>query len=713
MPSAVGSGNRHVLDPALEEALTDLENASQPEVKPKRKQIKSSVDEVCRYAFENGLSPEALDRLIDVVTQSHTLDQASVGELIRNFYPLEKVSSDVVIRVVAGLGQGDRKPSLPAQAALVRWLLLVYDVLDTPSILSRLYGVLFNLLGMLSLRNPLCQLLALITRRKHVRPFRIQILLELSRTTGNEPAVLGLIRIFKDYYPDIIVGDTGTRRASYFSHPNPEWRQRLVTIHELNERRQVFEQQNSAFKVVRRGAKRSKVSVIPEVHTSHANEASVTLEEVDSVEDFVQKLDRLELPNQAISVLEDPLMQKYVTLKPSDVASKRVDNWLSLFFQEELESITAGESPRNRLFEVLRGVHKYARYTKNLLSPCLTFLTVFLPLWDGTTEQDLILDLASYIPVLPFSDLQQTYLTPLKTALLSSDSADPQLTLLTYHTSLLRRWSVLHRASPTTISSTPILSLHAYAADLSLNLLSTHPCPHPHALAPLTHYKTLITFFPNLPLPPPSPLLTSLILFHPSLTTLSTLCSLLSTYKTNYTSSTSSSSTNRHTLNTLLIDTCNLLWRNRALTTADPAALGCLAPPTILPSLRAHVDARALALPTLFSLSHSAVLAAFSIACFRELEDDAVDAEAGDPAEHRVPIRTRHAGPITQRSLESLARDGGARVGWQEYRVGVLRWLEERGAGGVAELMRCTMRVLMGPSASARGASAGEAEAEA
>jgi hypothetical protein len=59
-------------------------------------------------------------------------------------------------------------------------------------------------------------------------------------------------------------------------------------------------------------------------------------------------------------------------------------------------------------------------------------------------------------------------------------------------------------------------------------------------------------------------------------------------------------------------------------------------------------------------------------------------------------VRVRHNGPVTQRSLEALAIDGGVRVGWGDYRLEVLAWLEGHGVGGVGELMFCTMKQLMG-----------------
>jgi len=97
-----------------------------------------------------------------------------VGSLIRNLYPARKVSDEIVLRVVGALGHGQHKPSLTLQSLLLRWLVMVYHLLEKTAILSRTYGVLFNLLDTAAIRPQLCHLLALVTRRKHVRPFRIQ-----------------------------------------------------------------------------------------------------------------------------------------------------------------------------------------------------------------------------------------------------------------------------------------------------------------------------------------------------------------------------------------------------------------------------------------------------------------------------------------------------------------------------------------------------------
>lgn len=41
--------------------------------------------------------------------------------------------------------------------------------------------------------------------------------LSLSRQTGNDPALTGLLRVYKDYYPEIIVGDVTRGKASAFN----------------------------------------------------------------------------------------------------------------------------------------------------------------------------------------------------------------------------------------------------------------------------------------------------------------------------------------------------------------------------------------------------------------------------------------------------------------------------------------------------------------
>jgi centromere protein I len=318
-------------------------------------------------AYDGGIPIEILEQLVDVITKPNHLDQATITTLIKNLYALEKIPSIIVTKVVCCLGPSKLKPSPATQVLLVRWLLLVYECLDDQSHLSKLYAVLFNSLDMISLRRPLCHLLSLITRRKHVKPFRIQALMELLRNAGDdEKELVGFLRVFKNYYPDIIVGEVGRSRF-FFKHPDPEWSARLKQLQDRNRERVSSLTTSNTFQVVRRGGvKRSKVeAVIPDVQTSRVQANHTSLEELRNVYDFVERLEKIELPNQVVSVLGDRLAQKYMLLVGPKIAKLRLEDWLEAFLRDEAERAHSnGFGESESLGYVLGAAAGYVRATK-------------------------------------------------------------------------------------------------------------------------------------------------------------------------------------------------------------------------------------------------------------------------------------------------------------------------------------------------------------
>lgn len=321
---------------------------------------------IAEFAYESGISHEALERLLRILTRINHLDQGTITTLIKNLYPSEKIASKIVTRVVCCLGPTKNKPSPATQALLLRWLILVYDSLEDRTHLSKLYAVLFNHLDMISLRKPLCHILSFITRRKHVKPFRIQNLMELAGASGGEDRELvSLMRVFKNYYPDVIVGDTG-RKGLFFKHPDPEWTNHAREIQELNLERA---QGNglATFQVVHRGlVKRSKVeTIVPGLQTSRVAPNRTSLEELRSLDHFVERLEKIELPNQIISTLSDGLAQKYLFLVQPEIADQRLNDWLQSFLSDHLESARDyNDEGVDELGHLLTLAVNYAQYTK-------------------------------------------------------------------------------------------------------------------------------------------------------------------------------------------------------------------------------------------------------------------------------------------------------------------------------------------------------------
>jgi centromere protein I len=130
-----------------------LHTASSTPAKQRIVKVSGVIDAICHHAVEEGLDADDLRAVARVVSRKTELDQTSVTNLIKNLYPSRRVPADVVVTMVGGLGQGKGKPSASTQNGLVKWLVIVHDIIEDPKLLSRLYGVLFAMLDMISIRS--------------------------------------------------------------------------------------------------------------------------------------------------------------------------------------------------------------------------------------------------------------------------------------------------------------------------------------------------------------------------------------------------------------------------------------------------------------------------------------------------------------------------------------------------------------------------------
>lgn len=283
------------------------------------------------------------------------------------------------------------------------------------------------------------------------------------------------------------------------------------------------------------------------------------------------------------------------------------------------------------------------------------------------------------------------------------NTTSSQLSLLKFYTLLLRRWTIAMEAAED-LKTLPVASvpqLIDHVNKLTLTLTQTSPTMGTY-LGILDFYESSAAIYSkprllqHIEIIIPPPMLVYMLYFSPLLAVMSRLCGILATYKraweaAMFTSSPVARQLSRRereqvvVFNGFLMDLCNCLWRGRAFSTTDTSAQGCRIPESIKPALDSHLHAAdsELSLATVFGLSHSPLLCLQSISYIRELEDADVE------------VSYRHAGPVTQASVGVLALRGGVKLSWQEYRVGVLGYLEAKGFSGIPELMYSTMKNLM------------------
>ncbi|OHW95179.1 mis6 domain-containing protein [Colletotrichum incanum] len=657
--------------------VEDVVEASKLPAKRRASNIKPTVEKIASFAYNRGLLPEPLSELIDLLTRPSHLDQASLNALVKSLYPATRLSRDAVLRVVGCLGHGELKPSLALQSNILKWLIMVYHVIEKPAILSQAYAVLFNLLDTAAIRlGPLPPSL----RKKGAN--------------ANQAATVSFA--CPDNAPE-----TRPALQDSSSHPDTEWRERLDQIQREHSQRaaEAAGQPRNGFSVNHLALKMrgGKASNLPSVYTSEASE-------IDSADRFAQLIEKIELPNQLAAVLADPLLQKFIALKKDDTASKRVVHWIDAV----LDDVLNGNADDKLFRETMEILAEYVSRVKETPSVLLSFLARLFTTWNGRDARDPIMSILQYAPLVAFEDLYNFILKPLEKCL--PPTPDAQLALLKLYQNLIRRWTFVLRSLDQIPKDAPVSAFYdvmEHASIVALKLVQASPSVAVHG-GVLDLYEQAAasisdpTLQPLLRIANPPAQLIYLLFFSHSLANVSRLCAVLATYKKGFETAMSRRQPTTYApsyvnhFNGFLMDICNCLWRGKAFNDGDKNALGCLNARPVTLRLQRYVEdlGMDLALPTLFGFSYSPLLSFQAIECIRELEDR--EQAADDDA-----ISARHAGPVTANSLARLAEARGLRITWSEYRIIVLRALESKGLGGIPALMKNTMKVLMSSKSAA------------
>ena len=334
---------------AVQEALNRVQTAADTQTKTRYSTLKPFLDTITTYAENHGLSNAALQMLVDVVKRPNSFDQKGQNAIIKSLYPASNVSFDLICTVIGCLGHGSHKASVYSQQLSLRWILMVADYLEQPSHLSNFYSVLFNLLDMMSIRAEICHLLAKITRRKHVRPFRIHLLQDLSKRTSQEPALLKLMYVYDKYAPGILVLDKPRRNSIDFSSADPDWVLQLERIHNTSSVTSAkSNNQLASSKFLRKSSRK----------------APSTIQSADEIENFVNQLEDITLIDMTASDLSDPVLQIYIMLTGQESSEDQIDDLLKPIFHQQMEKLANGQDTSKASSQLLKSVVPYSRYTK-------------------------------------------------------------------------------------------------------------------------------------------------------------------------------------------------------------------------------------------------------------------------------------------------------------------------------------------------------------
>lgn len=96
-------------------------------------------------------------------------------------------------------------------------------------------------------------------------------------------------------------------------------------------------------------------------------QSSHDLEAINGVNDLIGNLESISVSPHMVSVIDDPLLQRYVGLDSSDEIKFQIDEWYSSFFGTQLRKVD-----EKKLAAVLLKVLSYTQYTKVCLTKDLS-----------------------------------------------------------------------------------------------------------------------------------------------------------------------------------------------------------------------------------------------------------------------------------------------------------------------------------------------------
>uniref|UniRef100_A0A8C8EMS9 Centromere protein I n=1 Tax=Oncorhynchus tshawytscha TaxID=74940 RepID=A0A8C8EMS9_ONCTS len=368
--------------------------------------LKRNLVLVERVGLSRGLPPEAISVMLDFAMSLCMAGGVMCVRVLKFLIPATVVPQEAVVRAVSWLCVG--KIAISTQVLFLRWVLTVFDMIDSKDHLRAIYGFIFSFVTEENLSPYICHLLYLLTRRESVRPFRVRKLLDLQTKMGRQPFLLHLLSLYKVFYPELVTLSLPSRMRSGFKIHNSTWKVALCAVQKRNSGQVssdislslgLKDETNSRKRKFHHLELPSLSSSIQSNSSSSRSRKVLSLEQLHSFPHLLDNLHCIELPSQMGSLLGSSLALCYLDYVQDDSVFLRLNFWL-------------GHSGFNSLFSALTSPLLFI----NKLCHSQTtegFLYKFLNVWDGSLLRPQILGLLSDIPVVPSSCISQLLFEPL------------------------------------------------------------------------------------------------------------------------------------------------------------------------------------------------------------------------------------------------------------------------------------------------------------
>ncbi|GAA6002019.1 uncharacterized protein JCM10292_001800 [Rhodotorula paludigena] len=711
-------------------------------VKANKDDIDAALDELAALAEEHGLSQESLCKGYELALGG-VLPTAQALKLLPALVPREPLPVQPVLLTLSTLG--DASHNLPLGAGKVdykvqrRALEQLVVLLELGAVseqargtLDRLYGVVERGLQYRTLRDAAAAILCQVTRRHHVKPYRID---ELNRIIARDPSppssLLRLREEYRSYEPERVYEQrsTGSSRAGR-SKALEAWKEAASTIFEGGGAK-VLESNGE------RETKRRRTSTVhiplPTTHSLDGLSRTTTpLSDLSTVTALASHADTVAMPSQAASVLsavsgstrrarpppEADRARAWGLLlrsgyQPNSEHLARLSAWLISQLQYELYDLEPSDAGHARIEDLFCRVRELCELGGELLEALEPFLADFLHTWDGRHHRKVVFDIVALLK--PFSwELEYAgfFLDELR-RLADLHDVEWSAAFLACLTALVRNLAVRDNWDPETPTITAfgmldgnvqyLEALQGILASGDTFILSA-TCRFPNSLvlrtAALTFYERLLDLPLALDLPLivlPSPAFTYTCLLSNELMSLSRICGIVARLRDALVGeasaivSSGSGAAPEHVeaLNARVVEIVGVLWQKRFLRAkegadeADAGVMGLSKHDVDELSAR-NAESRTESSANSQGITTHGALALLARDCLAVLAE-----QKGKSSEALV-------GPVTVSSLKALsAHPSAPNLSFNAFRPHLVEYLAQRGATGLSEFLFSSLQSLV------------------
>ncbi|XP_023129512.1 centromere protein I [Amphiprion ocellaris] len=421
-----------------------------------------------KVAYSRGLPPEAISIMLEFA-MSLRMGSAPCVRVLKCLIPATVVPQEAVVRAVVWLGVG--KIPISTQVLFIKWVLTIFDMIDTKDQLRAIYGFIFSYVTEENLCPYICHLLYLLTRKESVRVFRVRKLLELQSKLGRQPFLLHLLSLYKVFCPELVTLSIPSRMRSGFRNHISPWKSALIAVQKRNGS-QIASSMGLAFTTMDKTSSRKRKhchlefpALRPVVNKEAPTDQSsgrkmVPLVQLHSFAELLENMHRIELPAQMGSLLGSSLALQYLDCVQDESALLRLNFWLGYTLHEEFLFCGDGGATQNseEALQFLNKLLSAHHFLQEGFSSSEAFLYKFLNVWDGSLLRPQILGLLSNIPVVPSSQIGRLLSEPLMQLFFTS-SLFFKCGLMECLNSMLLKWLTWH-------------SVYALEDDLDISLNS-------------------------------------------------------------------------------------------------------------------------------------------------------------------------------------------------------------------------------------------------